>query len=257
MMLKPGISFIMRIRNEETYLQDSITSLSHITVPHEIVAILHKCTDKSKQILQDAQLRGQPIRIFETHQNLSRAGYETLATPGSNPESLVHFYKWCFSKAIYQWNFKWDADFTASPELIQFLNKDLVLNEESPIKYVIPCKMTEQIVNREHYLFNCLVTYTKHVFWEIPSFKEGVENRSIAAIIHTIPPTVLKPYWLEPPWFVGTGSAVEKNYQKIVDLCGSEPYGASRASCNLCDYTWKQVMSHRDVLESNNVKFFL
>jgi len=256
-MAKPGISFILRIRNEEAYLQNCVDSLKNITVPHEIVAILHKCTDRSKQILQEAQAAGQPIRIFETQQNLSRAGYETLATPASNPESLVHFYTWCFSKALYTWTFKWDADFVASKELVDFLNTGLVLDEQKPVKYVIPCKMTDTIINRENYLFNCLVGYTKHAFWEVPAFKEGAESRTIGAIIQTIPPTILKPYWLEPPWFLGTGSIVEANYKKIVDLCGTEPYGASRASCNLCDYTWSQIMTHRTALEGQGVHLFI
>ena len=255
-MAKPGISFVLRIRNEEAYLQNSINSLKNITVPHEIIAILHKCTDRSKEILQDAQAAGQPIRIFETNQNLSRAGYETLATPATNPESLVHFYTWCFSKALYTWSFKWDADFVASNELVDFLNTGLVLDEEKPVKYTIPCKMTDAIVNTENYLFNCLVGYTKHIFWEIPAFKDGAEERPLRAMIHTIPPTILKSYWLEPAWFLGTGSIVEANYKKIIDLCGTEPYGASRASCNLCNYTWSQIMKNKTSLEEQGISFF-
>jgi hypothetical protein len=255
-MAKPGISFIMRIRNEEAYLQACLDSLKPLTVPHEIVAILHKCTDRSKQIIQEAQLAGQPIRIFETHQNLSRAGYETLATPASSPESLVHFYTWCFSKAIYRWTFKWDADFIASKELLEFLTKGLVLDEIKPITYVIPCKMTDTIINREKYLHNCLVGFTKHVFWEVPSFTEGVETRAITPLIHTIPPSILKPYWLEPPWFTGTGSPVEENYKKIIYYCGTEPFGSARASSALCDFTWAQVMKNRGPLEMEGISLF-
>ena len=78
---KPGISFILRARNEEAYLTQSLTSLLSLTIPHEIVIILHKCTDQSKDIALDAQAKGGQIRIYETDHSLSKAGYETLATP--------------------------------------------------------------------------------------------------------------------------------------------------------------------------------
>ena len=75
-------------------------------------------------------------------------------------------------------------------------------------------------------------------------------------MIHTIPPTILKSYWLESPWFLGTRSIVESNYKKIIDLCGTEPYGASRASCNLCNYTWSQIMKNKSKLEAEGISFF-
>jgi glycosyltransferase involved in cell wall biosynthesis len=252
----PGVSFILRIRNEEQYLQASLDSLTNLTIPHEIVAILHKCTDGSKRILEEAKEKGQPIRIYETEQNLSKAGYETLATPSHFSESLIEFYKKCFFYGKYLWYFKWDADFTASPELVEFLNRELIINETKPIKYSIPCQMTETIINSEFYLFNCLITYVKHVFWEVPKFEENALHLRLSARILTIPPTVLKSYWLEKPWFQNTNSEAEKNFKTILDICREEPVGASRASCKLCDQTWATVFNNKHLLESRGVRFF-
>lgn len=247
---KPGISFILRARNEEAYLAQSLFSLLDLTVPHEIVVILHKCTDKSKDIALTAQAKGQPIRIYETDANLSKAGYETLATPANYNESLASFYSQCFSFGQYNWLFKWDADFVASPELLKFLNSELVLDREQPFRYLIPCEMSEGVVNKETYLFNCLVGYKKYIFWEIPAFFCGSEVKDIDAKIFTIPHTILKEYWKEPAWFIGKDPFIEDRYKKIVELCGPEPVGASRAQCKDCEGPYFNVLQKKEELEA-------
>ena len=244
----PGISFVIRARNEEAYLTDCLSSLKSITAPYEIIIILHRCSDRSEAIAEAALARGQPLRILKTDQDLSKAGYETVITPANHPASLMSFYTWCFSHAKYTWLFKWDADFTASEELVEFLNTGLILDEVAPVYYMVPCQMTENIVNREKYLFNCLRPYTKWVFWEVPSFPPNVEGRSIDAKIYTIPPTVLKAYWKEPPWFIGKDSRLEDLYKKLVMFCGPEPVGASRAQCKDCDIPYFSILSCRDFL---------
>ena len=246
---KPGISFILRARNEEAYLAQSLFSLLDLTVPHEIVVILHKCTDKSKDIALTAQAKGQPIRIYETDANLSKAGYETLATPANYNESLASFYSQCFSFGQYNWLFKWDADFVASPELLKFLNSELVLDREQPFRYLIPCEMSESVVNKETYLFNCLAGYKKYIFWETPAFVAGSTTVEISARIFTIPHTILKEYWKEPAWFVGKDTFLENRYKKIVELCGPEPIGASRAQCKDCEGPYFKVLQNKEELE--------
>ena len=247
---KPGISFILRARNEEAYLAQSLTSLSSLTIAHEIVIILHKCTDQSKLIALTAQARGQPIRIYETDHNLSKAGYETLATPANYNESLASFYSQCFSLGQYNWLFKWDADFVASPELLGFLNSELVLYQKEPTRYLIPCQMSENVINKETYLFNCLAAYKKYIFWETPAFLPGSEIKEIDAKIFTIPHTILKEYWKEPPWFIGTNTFLEQRYKKIVELCGPEPVGASRAQCKDCEGPYFRVLQNKAELEA-------
>jgi glycosyltransferase involved in cell wall biosynthesis len=246
---KPGISFILRARNEEAYLAQSLASLSSLTIPYEIVVILHKCTDKSMSIALEAQARGQPIRIYDTDHNLSKAGYENLATPVNYNESLASFYSKCFSFGQYNWLFKWDADFVASSELVQFFNTELVLDCIEPTRYLIPCQMSEDVVNKETYLFNCLAGYKKYIFWEVPAFSGGSEIKEIAARIFTIPHTILKEYWKEPPWFMGKNAFLEQRYIKIVELCGPEPVGASRAQCKDCEGPYFRVLQNKEELE--------
>lgn len=247
---KPGISFILRARNEEAYLAQSLASLLGLTIAHEIIVILHKCTDESKDIALTAQAKGQPIRIYETDTNLSKAGYETLATPASYNESLASFYLKCFSFGQYNWLFKWDADFVASPELLGFLNSELVSDETKPLRYLIPCQMSENVINKETYLFNCLAAYKKYIFWETPAFLAGSEIKEISAKIFTIPHTILKEYWKEPPWFIGKNIFLEDRYKKIVELCGPEPVGASRAQCKDCEGPYFRVLQNKTELEA-------
>lgn len=247
---KPGISFILRARNEEAYLAQSLASLSGLTVAHEIVVILHKCTDKSMAIALEAQAKGQPIRIYDTDINISKAGYENLATPVNYNESLASFYSKCFSLGQYNWLFKWDADFVASPELLTFFNTELPLDKVEPVRYLIPCQMSETVINKETYLFNCLACYKKYIFWEIPAFSGGSEIKEIGARIFTIPHTILKEYWKEPPWFIGKNTFLESRYKKIVELCGPEPVGASRAQCKDCEGPYFNVLQMKDQLES-------
>ena len=251
---KPGVSFILRVRNEEAYLARSLNSLLGLTVPHEIVVILHKCRDGSKEIVKAAAERGQSIRIFETDQDLSKAGYETLVTPIQYKENLATFYNLCFSKAEYNWIFKWDADFIASPELIEFLNVELNINEKNPLRYNIPCQMTEDLVNYEPYLYNCLILFKKYIFWEVPVFIGNSEIKDVHIKIYSIPPTILKDYWKEPPWFIGKDAFLEARYKKVIELCGPEPIGASRAQCKDCEIPFYNVKNIQGALEAMGIQ---
>lgn len=256
-----GVSFILRVRNEEVLLEKSLSSLKPLTIPHEIIVICHCCTDGSRAVAERAASDGQPVIIFDSNQPLSRAGYETAITPASHPASLASFYNWCFGHGKYNWLFKWDADFKASQELLDFLNTGLDLGEQSPVKYLIQVELTPDIINTEAYLYNCLITFTKHVFWENAHFTP-CEVRRIGARISSIPPTVLKPYWLESPWFetVETededATSLRKKHAALIALCGPEPVGASRASNPECKAVFSAVVSKQGELREHGICLF-
>ena len=120
--MERGISFIVRARNEEATLEACLRSLKGLTIPYEIVLVLHMTTDNSRQIAKRLVEEGMPICIFHYDEPLSRAGYENLATDMESQHSMRTFSKWSFEKAMCPWKFRWDADFIASPELIAKLN---------------------------------------------------------------------------------------------------------------------------------------
>lgn len=47
-----GISFVMRVRNEEDTLETAIRSLFSLTINYEIRIVLHLCTDKCITLIQ-------------------------------------------------------------------------------------------------------------------------------------------------------------------------------------------------------------
>jgi glycosyltransferase involved in cell wall biosynthesis len=250
----PGISFIIRARNEEQTLPMALDTLKSIKVPYEIVLILHKCTDGSKRVAEQRIQDGMPIRIIEDTRHLSRAGYETLVTPASHTASIVHFYQCCFSNAQYTWIFKWDADFQATPELIEFLNYRLDLQSEKKIHYRIPCLLGTH-VNAEIYLSNSLLTFSKHMFWETQVWDYSSEEYSIQATIQSLPVNTVKPYWDEPPWFInGVDPTIEKKWMILNYAFGPEGRAAARASSKELDESL--IGESREYLETHDIYFF-
>ena len=198
---KPGISFITRCHNEQDNIVNAITSLEKLRVPYEIIIILHRSTDRSQELVFDLADKF-PISIVKYSKPISRAGYETLITPAHHPNSMISYVNWCFSHARYNWIFRWDADFTAGTELLEFLN-NLNPSETDPTAYKIKCDLGDHIT-AEHYLSNCLIGYKKYKFWELaeylpynPKFKWAPDS----CIIKTVPRNNLKKYWENLAWF--------------------------------------------------------
>jgi len=253
-----GISFVLRARNEEAYLRQNLESLRVLRIPHEIIVVLHLCTDGSRAIAVAAQERGQPIRIFEYTQPISRAGYENLITPATHPASMASYNTHCFAQAQFNWTFKWDADFTMAPSLANFLNTMLRLDEPQPMRYRLKCTLGE-IGNDEFYLFNSLLRYGKYVFWEVPIFVSGTIDAAAPEDVHivSIPPTILKNYWRAPPWFASADSddarELQRRFQLLEALCEPEPMGSARCACSENSGPWHRVVAARAELEQHGI----
>jgi glycosyltransferase involved in cell wall biosynthesis len=255
-----GISFILRARNEQNYITEALSSLESINIPYQIIAILHSCTDRTKELVQKAA-KHQPITIYETNLSLSRAGFENLITPASNPHSLTSFYNWCFSKGKYYFTCKFDADFRLSPALVAFINNELPIHKspfDEPICYAISCMLSPAIVNTEIYMFNCLLEYRKHVFWELPYFFNSAKTITLSSekVIWSIPPSILKPYWRQTPWFQTEDPVLCQKFKVLTDLLGEEQTGLARASNQACNELWPKLMSLSDQLKSHGIFMF-
>ena len=225
-----GISFIVRARNEEQLLEQSLQSLKGITIPHEIIIILHMCTDRSKEIAE--RLSNElPIKIIEYNIPVSRAGYENMVTDSTSCHSLVSYYNWSFSHSNYIWKFKWDADFIASPEMRAYLNTN-IWGKGPSIKIFFIAKSPDAD-NSEGYLFRGNFMYKKYFFWE---FLEGEyqDTHTGISIEHASKLSDLKSYWNEQPWFFNWDSdearTIFKRYKSLCAICGDELRGQARAS---------------------------
>jgi len=147
-----GVSFIVRVRNEEQTLEQSLRSLSGLTIPHEIIVILHLCTDRSKEIAE--KLKAElPIQIKEYKIKTSRAGYETMATDASSEHSLMTYYNWALSHANHVWIVKWDADYHATPELLEYFNMKKWKKPQQSTAISFDSK-SEDGINTEPFLFS-------------------------------------------------------------------------------------------------------
>jgi len=103
-----GVSGLMRVRNEEKTLKQSIESV--INSLDELVIIYHDCTDNSVSILKKLAQKYNKICLYEYTLPVIPAntgGY----VEGFNPcHSLANYYNYGLSKCKYNWFLKIDAD---------------------------------------------------------------------------------------------------------------------------------------------------
>jgi glycosyltransferase involved in cell wall biosynthesis len=240
-----GISFMVRVRNEENTLEESIRSLFGLTIPHEIIIILHLCTDKSEEIAERLSKENNNIKIHKYTNEISRAGYELLATDSDSIHSITYYYNWCLALTNCHWVFKWDGDFISTTSLIDFLN-DRTWEEEN-IKYFINCNNTTH-QNKEPYLMCGLMHYIKYYFWEMGYFK--IDNKGIyldITVTHASELTELKEYWKKIPWYqtetTEEAIIVNERMQKLVNDFGVEEEGLARASNPGCNEKLLEIMT--------------
>lgn len=252
----PGISFVCRARDEAAVIEQSLHSLRGLTVPHEIIVVCHLCTDATQAIAEKVAETMPAVRVVRNDTPVSRAGYETLATPCDHPSSIAAYVAACFKLAKHRWLFKWDADFVAQPGLIEFLNTGLDLECTASRKYSIPAQMGEDpaLHSREFYLMNNLMGFGKYVFWEVGIYESPMEALTLPeGLLKTLHYKVLKQYWSAPPWFAAgepSASDIATCHQAIVGLLGPEPLGMARAMNPECSGPLQKALRMIDALKA-------
>lgn len=241
----PGVSFVVRARNEAEALLRGLLSLRPVRVPYEIVLVLHRCTDASKAAALACIELGMPIRLVEDETRISRAGYETLVTPADHFRSLPSFYNRAFERARYNWIVKWDADFVATDYLLRFLNNECDLASRAPTAYRLSCALGDAVISREEYMFNTCLGYDKYFYWE--ACRQVSPRQSVvvqATCMTSLPPTVVKSYWRETPWFLQADNhndEIAYKYHKLVEILGPEPVGLARSNNPEFDAHWRKL----------------
>ena len=238
-----GISFVIRVRNEEATLEQCIRSLFPVAIPHEIIVILHCCTDRSKEIAETLAKENSKILIHEYSVEISKAGYETLATDFDSHHSFIRYCNWCFAKAKYLWKCKWDADFKMTPELLTYINSNKELWKKYSKIIQIGAKNSTS-VEIGNYFTSCKVSYVKHMFWEVPYhefYPDQFEKYVLKDIFieHCSELNNMKQYWLRIPWYETEDSAearlVKSRIEQLVKDFGPEPVGLARSMNPACE----------------------
>ena len=227
-----GYSFIVRVKDEEATLEACLRSLFGILVSYEILVFLNMISDNSTRIARALALENPRIKIYKYNHVLARPGYEMLATDSESKHSLVSFYNWSLEKARYKWKVKWDADFTMTPSLLQFLNTMDLTQEKI---YQISAVNSDGRIEHNDYISSCLRFYKKDLFWEMPGYTWGCERslRKDLLINHISSLNRTKSYWNNAAWFTTDPSLAAKEtkqrYAKLVRNFGPEPRGFARS----------------------------
>jgi glycosyltransferase involved in cell wall biosynthesis len=113
---KRGISAILRLRNEEDFVEAALNSI--LPFFDEFVIVYNQCTDRTPEIVaQFAKREPQRVRVFHYLPEVFPQGSEQhCALPPEHVSSLVHYNNFALSKASYQVCIKCDGDAIAAPE---------------------------------------------------------------------------------------------------------------------------------------------
>ena len=232
-----GISFIVRVRDEEETIEQSLRSLFALTIPYEIIVVLHRCTDRSQEIVEALANERSNIKVYTYEHEISRPGYEMLATDSTSNHSIVTYYNWCLNKTTLHWKFKWDADFLASDGLIAYLNGH---TWEPRIEAISICALNSTDANYEAYLIGGFIKYVKAIFWENTCYQPGCNTKLPINICihHKSELSTMKQYWNNAPWYETEASdeatQVRERIAKLTNEFGSEIRGMARASNPEC-----------------------
>jgi glycosyltransferase involved in cell wall biosynthesis len=107
----PGITALIRVKNEESNIADCIASV--MPCVDEVLIIDNGSTDATVSIIQDmlkSQVLDKPLRLLSYPFLVSRCGREHAETDEHSVHSLAYYYNWCLSHCSTSHVIKWDAD---------------------------------------------------------------------------------------------------------------------------------------------------
>lgn len=111
--LKPGLSFIIRAKNEEENIKNCILSI--IDIADEIIFVDNQSTDATLRIGEDLAHKYKNIKVYEYDIQIPKCGEEQrISVMNHSDNTIASYYNWCASKATRYNIVKWDADFIAN-----------------------------------------------------------------------------------------------------------------------------------------------
>lgn len=115
---RPGISAIVRLRNEADYLEQVLDSI--LPFFDEFVIVYNQCSDRTPEIVEAfANKDTQRARAFHyLPEVFPPASEEHRTLPANHVSSFVHYSNFALSKASYRVCTKWDGDMIAVPDAL-------------------------------------------------------------------------------------------------------------------------------------------
>ena len=112
---KPGITAILRLRNEQDYLEQALNSI--LPFFDEFVVVYNQCSDRTPDIVERFA-KQEPKRLKAYHyvpEVFPQGSAKHAMLAANHVSSLVHYYNFALSKAAYVIRVKWDGDMIAAP----------------------------------------------------------------------------------------------------------------------------------------------
>jgi cellulose synthase/poly-beta-1,6-N-acetylglucosamine synthase-like glycosyltransferase len=113
---KPGVSAIVRLRNEAKDLEAVMNST--LDFFDEFVIVYNQCSDRTPDIVEQLANR-EPQRVKAYHylpEVFPQGSQPHRRLPPNHASSLVHYSNFALSKVSYRVCVKWDGDMIAAPE---------------------------------------------------------------------------------------------------------------------------------------------
>jgi glycosyltransferase involved in cell wall biosynthesis len=109
------VSAILRLRNEDEYLERALASIQPFF--DEFIIVYNRCTDRTPDIIESfAHEEKSRVRAFHyVPEVFPPATDRYAATPPDDASSIVHYYNFALSKVSYRICLKWDGDMIAAP----------------------------------------------------------------------------------------------------------------------------------------------
>lgn len=236
---KPGISFIVRAKNEQATIGLALDSLKQLNVPCEVNLVLNQCTDDTEYEASIRSKNGQTINVFHYPFQLGKTGLENQCTPVTSVHSTIWLLNWVLMKGNYEYTFRWDSDFIMTSALAKDIEKAIADHEKMiNISAIFSDTVKE---NTEPYLWSneLIPRYIRYSLWHLARFAFAPE-KSITLhgkIIHDSPLKVKKEYWETEPWWnqkmdetVELKEKAKKKYEQLKSQIG-DCTTDGRASC--------------------------
>lgn len=234
--LIPGVSFILRIKNEQDSITECIRSLRGIQIPHEIIVILNQCTDNTLNLVREETQHNDAIKIHHYDVPVSRAGYENLCTDAKSIHSLSYYWNLGATISKYWWRFDWDGDFVMTKPIKEFLESRWWDKSATPAGKRFYAVDDDGVMHGQEYLFSHHFYADKYWFWHLKqtTIPYDMED-TFLAIFHRSSLYRPKSYWDEPAWFDIDNQSEEARIIKnrlnaVNELLGPEIVGQARAS---------------------------
>jgi glycosyltransferase involved in cell wall biosynthesis len=153
-ILEPGLSFIIRSKNEEENTLNCLESLKPIYENNdkiEIIFVDNMSTDNTLSIAEKFSEKYSNVKTYSYDHVVPRCGsehQESVLNMCSN--TLATYYNWCLNKATKYNVIKWDGDFVANLNNLKTMIKEYDLENRSD-HFALWCTGETIFINEDQY----------------------------------------------------------------------------------------------------------